>query len=311
MQGPYRLALLPLAAAVLAACASAPTRNPALEEARNLYQQAAADALVVRSAPLELGRAQAALQQADSALKAGEDIAAVEHYAYLARQRTAVAMQAGKIAAAEQAVSESRLQRDRILIDARTQEAVASRAKAQAEMLQAQRAKMDAEQARSQADQAKAQAETARKVAAEQLAAAEAARAKAGELQRQLSELQAKQTERGMVLTLGDVLFDSGRAELKPGAMRTLDQLATFLRDNPERTVTAEGYTDSVGGDTFNLGLSQRRADAVRAALTSRGIDASRITARGFGEANPVANNDTAAGRQRNRRIEVVISNAK
>ena len=114
-----------------------------------------------------------------------------------------------------------------------------------------------------------------------------------------------------MVLTLGDVLFDSGRAELKSGAMRTIDQLVTFLKDNPERTVNVEGYTDSVGSDNFNLGLSQRRADAVRTALTSRGVEATRIAARGYGESSPVASNDTAEGRQRNRRIEIVISNVQ
>lgn len=110
------------------------------------------------------------------------------------------------------------------------------------------------------------------------------------------------------MLTLGDVLFDSGQAELKAGAFSTIDRLATFMRENPERTLVVEGYTDSVGSDAYNLSLSQRRADAVRAALLARGIDGSRITKSGMGKANPVAGNDTAAGRQRNRRVEIVIS---
>jgi len=286
MSGRYRLALIPLVAALVAACASAPQNNRSLDEARNLYQQAAGDVNVARSAPLELGRAQDALQQAESALKAG-DAASVEHYAYLARQRASVALEAGKIAVADKAVAESRRQRESILMNARTNEAEASRKQAEANATQAEKARADAESARK---------------------LAEATKAKNSLLQEQLAELQAKQTERGMVLTLGDVLFDSGRAELKSGAMRTIDQLATFLRENPERTVTAEGYTDSVGSEAFNLGLSQRRANAVRSALTDRGIDSSRIIASGFGEANPVASNDTAEGRQRNRRIEVVIS---
>jgi outer membrane protein OmpA-like peptidoglycan-associated protein len=143
-----------------------------------------------------------------------------------------------------------------------------------------------------------------------QLAAAEAARARAAKLQQELTDLQAKQTDRGMVLTLGDVLFDTGRAELKAGAFSTLDRLATFLRQNPERTVAIEGHTDSVGSDSFNQSLSERRAQAVRVALTSRGIDSGRVTAAGMGETKPVANNATAEGRQRNRRVEVVISNA-
>ncbi|MEP7208527.1 MAG: OmpA family protein [Casimicrobiaceae bacterium] len=110
-----------------------------------------------------------------------------------------------------------------------------------------------------------------------------------------------------MVLTLGDVLFDTGRAELKPGADRTIDQLATFLRENADRTVEIEGYTDSTGADALNQVLSERRAIAVKNALADRGIAATRVSARGFGETNPVASNDSAAGRQQNRRVEVVI----
>ena len=127
----------------------------------------------------------------------------------------------------------------------------------------------------------------------------------------QLAELEAKQTEPGMVLTLGDVLFDTGRAELKSGAFTTIDRLSVFMRENPERTLSIEGYTDAVGSDTYNLNLSQRRADAVRAALAYRGIDGGRIATKGFGKANPVASNVTAEGRQRNRRVEIVISNAQ
>lgn len=291
-----RLALLPATAAVLMACASTPANNAALSEAQALYRQAAADADVARSAPLELRSAQAALTQAEGALKAGDDKAAVDHFAYLARQRAATAIKAGEIARAEQAVTLAGRDRERILMAARSSEAAAGTAAAL--------------KARDQAEQARAQAEQARMEADKQLAAAEAARARAAKLQQELTDLQAKQTDRGMVLTLGDVLFDTGRAELKAGAFSTVDRLATFLRQNPERTVAIEGHTDSVGSDSFNQSLSERRAEAVRAALTSRGISSGRVTAAGMGEAKPVASNNTAEGRQRNRRVEVVISNA-
>jgi len=111
------------------------------------------------------------------------------------------------------------------------------------------------------------------------------------------------------VLTLGDVLFDTGRAELKPGAGRTLDQLAQFLSEHPERRVQIDGFTDSVGSDAYNEELSQRRADAVKTALMTRGIDPARIGTEGYGKAYPVASNTDSGGRQLNRRVEVVIGN--
>jgi len=137
---------------------------------------------------------------------------------------------------------------------------------------------------------------------------AEAARVRARELEQQLAELKAKPTDRGMVLTLGDVLFDTGKAELKPGAMRTIDQLAAFMNRHPARTVLVEGHTDSVGSAAYNRKLSEQRADSVRYALLNRGIASTRIVVRGLGLDYPIANNATAEGRQTNRRVEVIIS---
>jgi outer membrane protein OmpA-like peptidoglycan-associated protein len=290
-----RLALIPVAAALVMACASPTMSNARLDEARALYTQASNDPEVARTAPLELRRAQQALNQASAALKSGEDVSVVEHYAYLARQRSATAMQTGEISRAEKSVSASSRDRDRILMDARTQEASRSSAQARAALEQAEAARLSAIKAREEAQA--------------QLAAAQAAKAKADKLQAELAALQAQQTDRGMVLTLGDVLFDTGRAKLKSGAFVTVDRLATFLRENPERSVAIEGYTDSVGSEAYNQSLSLLRADAVRTALSERGIASNRVSTQGFGEAKPVASNNTAEGRQRNRRVEVVISN--
>ena len=114
---------------------------------------------------------------------------------------------------------------------------------------------------------------------------------------------------RDLLLTLGDVLFDTGRAELKPGAATKIDQLAQFLTEHPDRRVEIDGFTDSVGSDAYNEELSQRRADAVKAALLTRGVDPSRIATEGYGKAYPVASNSDSGGRQLNRRVEVVIGN--
>jgi outer membrane protein OmpA-like peptidoglycan-associated protein len=108
-------------------------------------------------------------------------------------------------------------------------------------------------------------------------------------------------------MTLGDVLFDTGRAELNPGAARKLDQLSQFLTEHPDRRVQIDGFTDSVGTDSYNEDLSRRRADAVKSALMSRGVDSTRISTQGYGKAYPVADNNDSGGRQLNRRVEVVI----
>ncbi len=294
---PRALALAPLTALLLVACASSPKSNPALEEARSVYTRATGDADTVRSAPLELRRAQDALQRGDAALNEGEDLATIEHYAYLARQSATTALQSGEIARAEQAVTAAAAERNRILITARGAEADQARLQAERERDQAERARQQAEQARNQAQQ--------------QGAAAQAANARAAALQQQMAALQAQQTDRGMVLTLGDVLFDTGRAQLKAGAFGTLDRLAAFMRDNPERTLEIEGHTDSTGSDALNQTLSQQRAESVRGALVSRGVDGGRIVTKGLGPASPVASNGTAEGRQRNRRVEIVISNTR
>ena len=113
------------------------------------------------------------------------------------------------------------------------------------------------------------------------------------------------------MLTLGDVLFDFDKATLKSGGIRAVEKLSLFLLEYPERTVSIEGYTDSIGSEEYNRKLSLRRADAVRQALIERDISPRRIAIKGYGEQYPVASNSTEAGRQRNRRVEVVISDRR
>lgn len=139
---------------------------------------------------------------------------------------------------------------------------------------------------------------------------ADEAIALAQQLAQDLADLAAQETERGLVLTLGDVLFDDNRASLKPGAQQHLYRLVTFLQEHLEQTVMIEGHTDSRGSDSYNLDLSERRARAVQDFLISNGIGPERITSRGLGEGYPLASNDTLAGRQQNRRVEIVLPGA-
>ncbi len=127
-------------------------------------------------------------------------------------------------------------------------------------------------------------------------------------VQQELRDLQAKQTERGMVLTLGDVLFDTGKATLKPGAYTTIDRLAQVLNSSKGSRVMIEGHTDSMGTDANNQVLSEQRARAVQTALLERGVSASQLSSIGKGESTPVAGNDTGSGRQANRRVELIFS---
>jgi outer membrane protein OmpA-like peptidoglycan-associated protein len=145
-------------------------------------------------------------------------------------------------------------------------------------------------------------------VASDRVAAANSQQ-DAAEMQRQIDALQAKATDRGLVLTLGDVLFESGRADLRAGADGKLNKLVAFLNKYPDRAVAIEGYTDSIGGDDYNQALSQRRAESVKAFLVRGGIDSGRVTASGMGKSDPVAGNDSAMGRQQNRRVAVIINN--
>lgn len=274
---------LAVAAALTAACATAPKTSPAVDQARARIDTVAADPLAREAAATALDAAQQDLKRAQQALQDREPPRTVEHYAYLANRNAEVAAELVGERRARLAVEQGQADRDRVLLQAREREA--DRAKAEAE-----RAKAAADAARSEALASAAESE---------------------KLRNELSAMQAKPTDRGMVLTLGDVLFDTGRAELKPGAMQTIDRLASFMKEHESYQLLVEGHTDSVGGDDYNLQLSERRAEAVRAALMSRGVDSGRVRVRGLGKSFPVADNGTASGRQQNRRVEVVFSDAQ
>jgi outer membrane protein OmpA-like peptidoglycan-associated protein len=140
---------------------------------------------------------------------------------------------------------------------------------------------------------------------------AQMANQRATTLEQELAELKAKKTDRGMVLTLGDVLFDTGKATLKAGAYGTVDRLAKVMNEAPDRKVMIEGHTDSVGSEELNQALSERRAAAVQTALLERGVRSDQIIAVGKGKSYPIASNEDAGGRQRNRRVEMIFTDSK
>lgn len=286
------------------------TRTTALQNARTAYAQAQANPVVTANAPVTLYGAGQSLQRAEQAGNEAEQ----RHYAYLAQRQTQQAVSEAEQKTAENQISQLGQQREQIVLQSREQQAAQARAQAQAQAQQAEQARGQAQAAEQQAMMAREQEARAREQAgmAQQQAMvareqAQVAREQARQLEDQLSELKARQTERGVQLTMSDVMFSPGQANLAPGAMLSLNKLADILKQNPNEKAVIEGHTDNTGSPGFNKELSERRASAVRDALVSRGVSPDRITARGLGESFPVASNATQAGRQQNRRVEIVI----
>lgn len=306
------------AAVMLVACGTAP-KHPVLEEARSGYNTAQSDPDVTKLAALELQEAGKALQDAERAHAKGEDKEVVDHLALVAKQRVLIAQEIAKQKTTEAEVANANLEREKVRLEMRTAEAEAAKQKAAAaeaatqrlnEQLAAAKDERERERLRleAQAAEAKQQAELAQQSTTQKEAELEAINAKLKQMETELNELNAKKTERGMVITLGDVLFDTNKSQLKAGGIRSLEKLAAFFNEYPERKALIEGFTDSTGGEDYNQQLSEQRANAVRTALVEMGIDAERLSTRGYGENFPVAGNDTAAGRQMNRRVEIVLS---
>lgn len=267
------------------------TERYALEQRAALVEDREQARLMARTREAELARADATRAR-DDAYRARGEASRAQDEASLARYAEVQAM--AEADAARRAASSARLS-----------EAEAS-AGAAAARRETDAARTSEAMASAKADAARLDADSARRSEARAVANAES---QAADLRRQIDALEAEVTDRGLVLTLGDLLFATDRAILEPGAERHLERLVGFLQRYPERRVEIEGHTDNVGASAYNVGLSQRRAESVLSHLTQRGVEASRLSALGFGQERPIASNQTAAGRQQNRRVEIIIEN--
>jgi outer membrane protein OmpA-like peptidoglycan-associated protein len=294
MSTPRVLSLSLLALAVLAGCSTVPANNVALDKARTDVKLAQDNTQTRALAPNELLRASDALAKANASFARSDAQAQVDHWAYMASQRAAIAQEVTRQRSAEQAVAGAEAQRDKLRLVARTSEVETAQRSAQNAQQQADASKQQADASRQQADVAQQQAADAQ--------------ARNSQLEAQMKDMNARKTDRGMVVTVGDVLFDTNQSQLKPGGLRNMEKVVSFLKQYPMRKVLIEGFTDSSGSDSTNQQLSDRRADAVRSALVDSGVAGERIRAQGLGEAYPVASNDSAGGRQMNRRVEIVLS---
>ena len=268
-------AVILLSSVLLTACAMSPTSPDGSENVRAKLTQLQQNPAMMANARVELRDAEAAVVLAEQPV---DDDALAAHRIYMADRMVEIARAKGQVGALEAERELMGEQRDAARLAARTREA----------------------------DQANADAESAR---SSQAQAAAMSALEAEELQRQIDTLEAEATERGLVLTLGDVLFATGSAEIQGGTNQNLEKLVNFLKQYPDRQVLIEGHTDNVGSAAFNQTLSRQRAESVRRFLVNRGIESRRLSVSGYGFERPVASNDNAMGRQQNRRVEVVIEN--
>ena len=293
---------------VAAGCAMSSKQRAAkaqFERAQAAYQQAQVDPNVQAYAPLWLGDAQKALRAAGEAKDSDERM----HLSYLAERKAQLASVTGATGKTEQNMEQLRRETSEMLLHKRDRELKAARGETEAKAREAEQWRRVAEARARDAEAKAAEREQGRKTDEVDAKALAAENARATALANELANLKAQQTDRGMVLTVGDVLFAPGKAEVGPGAQRSIDKLAEFLKAYPKREVMIEGHTDNVGDESFNIKLSQQRADAVRDLLVARGIAAQRIRTKGYGPKFPVVENDSAAGRQQNRRVEVLVLN--
>lgn len=280
---------------LLTACASSPKDSDMVNELQRQYDALAVSSDARKYAPVALQDAQNALRRTETLSansKSAEDIA---RSAQITQRKLGIVQEQIRKGQADAVISGAELERKDIMLNARTKDAEQAELNAQQALLAAQMA-----QEKSQSMQARAQQAEQR---------AREMEAKAALLQEEVTAITAKKTDRGLVLTLGDILFEFGKAQLLPGSERSLEQVSEFLTNYPERAIQVEGHTDSVGDATFNQNLSEQRALSVKNALIDHGVDASQVKSKGLGEELPVASNETDAGRQQNRRVEIVIEN--
>jgi OOP family OmpA-OmpF porin len=285
--------------AIIAGCQSARPRSDAVQAAR-------ADLTALQADPVLGNRAPQAMKDAETAVQAAEvpqaDPDASAHLAYIASNKVKTARALASTRYAEEQMKSSAGSGQQMQLDARTQEADQATQRANGADQRANSAEAQMLLAQQQTKMALQQSDAAGQQA-------DMATQHASVLEQELADMHAKKTDRGMVFTLGDVLFATGKSDLQTGTTADLDRLADALGRSPDRHVTIEGHTDNVGSSTSNMALSKRRADAVKTYLVSHGLAESRVSAVGKGEATPVMDNGTAAGRQKNRRVEVIVEN--
>ena len=306
-------------------CGTAPKKDLALEQVRAQLDELKSNEELAELAPLALGEAERALRQAETAT--GDDTYRI-HLIYMADRRIQIARAVAQREQLQQELGKLENERNAMLVRASQLEAERARLDAEQARMISQATAEDAQRAREEtaqahqreaqsqrsAEQAQEEATQAKALAASSVTAADLARREAelaaeqaDSLRRQLENLQLRQTESGVVVTLGDVLFESGQTNLREEAQSSLVEVVDLLQSEPDKKIRIEGHTDSTGDEKTNLEISERRANKVLDALVALGVDPARVTTAGMGENFPIASNESEEGRNRNRRVDVIL----
>jgi outer membrane protein OmpA-like peptidoglycan-associated protein len=302
-----------IASLVLAACSTSSTTPEGAVVARQNLTQLKGNREFTGLAPVEIQEAELAVVAAE---RPERDQVLSNHLVLIADRKVETARLWAQSRYYEKQRDQLNSVSEKARLDARTQEAELARQQTRSAQNataiarnQAAAARNDAAVAQTQTNIARNDAAVARDRATSAQRDADAARMETEKLARQVMELNARDTDRGLVVTLGDVLFATGKSTIIGANNSNLAKLAVFLNQYEDRIVTIEGHTDSVGSESSNMNLSQRRADAVKDYLVHEGIASGRLSVMGKGEGSPISNNATDTGRQQNRRVEVIIAN--
>lgn len=288
MQIPFKLTII-AATIVLTACSTTPTNTSLLDDTRLEYQNARSNPDVRQYASAELTQSAEALDKANAASTNRDSAQKVDELAYLAKQKITVAENVAKQKVAEKVLADADKRRNQVQLNERN---------------------VEVSKANANANIANTNADIANQVAAASQEDAQQAQAKAARLEQELADLHAQKTDHGIIITFGDILFNTNESRLNASGVGVVQKLATILNENPQRNVLINGYTDSTGTAAYNLALSERRAGAVSDILAESGINRQRITTHGYGEGSPIAANNSSENRQLNRRVEITLSDA-
>ena len=283
----FKLSSLAAATILFSACSSTPDNISQIDATMTEYESMKHDPSYQQLVPAALHEAGESVDRLSKLVEDNADQEKLDHQLYLTERELDTVQALYDARAAEQKVADADSRRSDLLLEKKDRQLAETRR-------EAENAKLAAAAFAQQSQAAQQQLQTMRD--------------RASELQDELETIKAEETEKGLVLTLSNILFPLNKATMKPGADATINKVADFLNEYPGREITIEGFTDSTGSDDYNQKLSERRAAAVKTALVNEGVAPNRITTQGMGEARPIASNDSAAGRQQNRRVEILIS---